>query len=146
LSAASRVLVGTAPPEVAAESSAVQGPMLPAPVHDVSALASEFNFAVGTASVGGRFAPGEVPVTGFTSSLAVAKALSRPVVLVQLAPTFPPLDRNGASAHADATVVTSLTMNELPAEILLQGPRAAMSQREELAAEVEAGWPPLESK
>ena len=146
LSAASRVLAGVTPAAAAALNRAAQElPPLEA-VQETRALASEFSLAVGTVSVEGRPVPGDVPVAGFTSSLAVAKALSRPKVLVQLAPTFPPLDRNGASAQTDAAVVTSLTTNELPAEILLQGPRAAMSQSDGLTAEAEAGWPPLETK
>ena len=144
LRAASSVFVGAAPPEVAAENSAVQEPL--PPVHDASASASVFNFVVGTTSVEGRPVPGDAPVVEFTSSLAVANALSRPVVFVQLAPTFPPPDINGASAHTDAAVVTSLMTYELPEVRLPQGPTAVISQTAELGAEAEAGWPPFESK
>src|ERR1700722_15990791 len=122
LSAASSEFAGTVLPEGAAENSAAQEPL--PPVHDASALASEFSFAVGTTSMEGRPAPGDAPVAEFTSSLAVANALSRPVVLVQLAPTFPPPDINDASAQTDAAVVTSSTTNVLPALRPPQGPRA----------------------
>src|ERR1700722_12217025 len=144
LRAASVVVVGTLLPEVAAENSAVQAPLLPAPVHDASALASEFSFAVGTTSVEGRPVPGDAPVAEFTSSLAVANAFSRPVVFVQLAPTLPPPDMNEASAHTDAAVVTSSMTKELPDVMPPQGPRAVISQIAELGAEAEAGWTPLE--
>ena len=144
LRAASSVLVGTALPEVAAENNAAQEPLLP--VHDASALASEFSFAVGTTSVEGKPAPGDAPVEKFASLLAVKNALSRPVVFVQLAPTLPPPDINEASAHTEAAVVTSFTTNVSPELRLPQGPRADISQRAELGAETEAGWPPFETK
>ena len=115
-------------------------------VHEVSALASVFSLLVGTASVEGMPAPGGVPVAGFTSSLAVRNALSRPVVFVQLAPIFPPLERNEASAQTDAAVVTSFTTNELPELRLPHGPSAVMSQREEFGDAAEAGWPPFDSR
>jgi hypothetical protein len=99
---------------------------------------------VGTASVEGMPDPGETPVVAFARLFAVRKALSNPVVLVQLAPTLTPLDINGASAQTEAAVVTSFRTKELPALTLPQGPSAAMSQREELAAEAAPGWPPLE--
>jgi hypothetical protein len=140
------VLIGTALPDVAAEKSAAQEPMLPAPVHEASTLASEFSFAVGTASVEGRPAPGDAPVEKFASLLAVKNALSRPVVFVQLAPTFPPFDINDASAHTDAVVVTSFTTNVSPELRLPQGPIADISQIAVLGSEAEAGWPRFESK
>src|ERR1039458_2667298 len=111
LSAASSVLAGAALPEAALKSGEQALPPADA-VHEASALASAFSLVVGTASVEGSPAPGDAPVAAFTSSLAVVKALSRPVVLVQVAPTFPPLDMKEASAHTDAAVVTSLTANE----------------------------------
>jgi len=101
---------------------------------------------VGTASVEGIPAPGDVPVVMFTRLFAVRNALSSPEVFVQLAPTFPPLDRNEASAQTEAAVVASSRTNVLPELMLPQGPRAVMSQREEFAEEAEAGRPPLESK
>jgi hypothetical protein len=101
---------------------------------------------VGTASVEGRPAPGEAPVVGLARLLAVRNALSRPVVLVQLAPTFPPLDMKEASAQTEAAVVTSFTTNVLPELRLPQGPSAVISQRAELGEEAEVGWPPFESK
>jgi hypothetical protein len=82
----------------------------------------------------------------FTRLFAVRNALSNPAVLVQLAPTLPPLDINEASDQTEAAVVTSSRTNALPELMLAQGPSAVMSQREELAEEAEAGWPPLESK
>ena len=112
--AASRVLAGTVLPDVAALNKAEQAPPPAVAVHDVSALASAFSFAVGTASVEGRPAPGDAPVVGLARSPAVRNALSRPVVFVQLAPTLPPADMNDASAQTDAAVVTSFTTNELP--------------------------------
>jgi hypothetical protein len=138
------VLLGTALPEVAAVKSAAQEPL--PPVHDASALAIEFSFVVGTASVEGRPAPGDAPVEKFASLLAVKNALSRPVVFVQLAPTFPPPDMKEASAHAEAAVVTSFTTNVSPELRLPHGPSADMNQRAELGEEAEAGLPPLESK
>ena len=144
LSVASSVLVGTVLPEVAAENSAAQEPV--PPVHDASASASEFSFAVGTASVEGRPAPGDAPVAKSASLLAVKNALSRPIVFVQLAPTFPPPDINDASAHTEAAVVTSFTTNVSPELRLPQGRSADISQSAELVAEAEAGWPPFETK
>src|ERR1700722_15218272 len=144
LSAASSEFAGTVLPDVAAENSAVQEPL--PPVHDASAFASESTFAVGTASVEGRPAPGDAPGEKFASLLAVKNALSRPVVFVQLAPTFPPLDINDASAQTDAAVVTSLMTKGLPDAKLPQGPRAAISQRAESGAEAEPGWPLFEIK
>src|ERR1700722_6865575 len=126
LSAVSREFAGTVLPDAAAENSAVQEPL--PPVHDASAFASESTFAVGTASVEGRPAPGDAPVEKFASLLAVKNALSRPVVFVQLAPTFPLPDMNEASAQTDAAAVTSFTTNVSPELRLPQGPRAVISQ------------------
>lgn len=138
LSAASIVFVGTALPEAALNSGEQALPPAEA-VHEATALASEFSFAVGTATVEGRAAPGDSPVAAFTSSLAVAKALSRPIVFVQLAPTSPPLDMKEASAHTDAAVVTSLMGKELLEAMLPQGPSAVMSHSDEFAEAAEAG-------
>jgi hypothetical protein len=145
LSAASSVFVGTALPDAALKNGEQALPPADA-VQEASAFAREFNLPVGTASVAGGPAPGDAPVAGFTSSLAVANALSRPVVFVQLAPTSPPPDRKEASAQTDAAVVTSFTMKELPDAMLPHGPSAVISHREEFAAAAEDGWPPLESK
>jgi hypothetical protein len=101
---------------------------------------------VGTTSVEGRPAPGDAPVEKFASLFAVKNALSRPVVFVQLAPTFPPPDMKEASAHTEAAVVTSFTTNLSPELRLPHGPRAVISQIAESGAEAEPGWPPLESK
>jgi hypothetical protein len=87
-----------------------------------------------------------MPVAVFTSSLAVAKALSSPVVFVQLAPTFPPLDMKEASAQTDAAVVTSLTTNELPETMLPQGPSAVINHKEEFGEAADDGWPPFDNK
>ena len=138
LRAASSVFAGTALPEAALNSGVQALPPADA-AHEANALARVFSLVVGTASVEERPAPGDAPVAAFTSSLAVAKALSSPVVLVQLAPTFPPLDMNGASVQTDAAVVTSFTTNELPELMLPQGPSAVMSHKEEFAEAGEAG-------
>jgi hypothetical protein len=143
LSAASSVLIGT-DLIVAALNNGKQALPPAVVVHETRASASALSFLVGTASVEGVAAPGDAPVAGFASSLAVANALSRPVVFVQLAPMLPPGDMNEASAQTDAAVVTSLTMNELPELMPPQGPRAVMSQRAELIEDAEAGWPPFE--
>ena len=146
LSAAASVLQGTTLPAVAALKSEAQEPPPADPVQEARALASVFSLPVGTVSVEGIPDPGETPVVAFARLFAVRKALSSPVVLVQLAPTLPPLDINGASAQTEAAVVTSFRTKELPALMLPQGPSAVMSQREELAEEAEPGWPPLETR
>lgn len=145
LSAASSVLLGTAAAVAALKSGEQALPPADA-VHEASESAIESSFAVGTVSVAGRPVPGDAPVAAFTSSLAVAKALSRPAVFVQLAPTLPPLDMKEASAQTDAAVVSSFTVNELPEAMLPQGPTAVISQREEFVEAADAGWPPLENK
>src|ERR1700677_1210907 len=135
---ASSVLLGTVLPVAALNNGEQEFPPAEA-VHAASASASVFSLPVGTASVEARPVPGDAPVAGFARLLAVRNALSRPVVLVQLAPTFPPPDMKEASAHTDAAVVTSSTTKELPEVMLPQGPRAVISQRDELAEAAEAG-------
>jgi hypothetical protein len=132
-------------PEAAALKSTEQElPPLDA-VQEASALARVFSLSVATVSVEGTPFPGELPVLALTRLPAVTKALSRPAVLVQVAPTLPPLDRKGASAQAEATVVASLTAKELPALMLSQGPSAAISQSEELLVPLPT-LPPLDNK
>lgn len=145
LSAASSVLLGTVFPDAAALNNEVQdAPPLEA-VHELRALANVFSLLEETASVDGIAAPGDAPVAAFTKLFAVRNALSSPVVLVQLAPTLPPLDINGARAQTEADVVASLRMKLLPAVMALQGPRAVMSHRDWLA-EPAPGWPPFETR
>jgi hypothetical protein len=146
LSAASSVLPGTVLPEAAALNSPEQALPPLERVHEARALASVSSLPVATVSVDGIAAPGDVPVLALTRLFAVRNALSKPVTLVQLEPTLPPLDMNEASAQTDAAVVTSLTVNELPALMAPQGPTAVMSQRDALAADPEPAWPPFESK
>jgi hypothetical protein len=87
----------------------------------------------GTISVDGNPAPGATPVVGFTNCSAVRNDLSNPFVLVQLAPTLPPADMNDASAQTEATVVASFITKLAPDVMLLQGPKADISQRAEFA-------------
>ena len=146
LSAASRVLPGTVLPDAAAVNSPEQELPPLERVHEARALASVFSLLMDTVSVDGIPDPGDVPVLAFTRLFAVRSALSKPVTLVQLPPTLPPLDINEASAQTDAAVVTSLTTKLLPEVMLPQGPRAVMSQRDGLAAEPVPAWPPLASR
>ena len=138
LNAASSVLFGTLLPVAALKSGEHALPPADA-VHDANALASVFSLLVGTAKVEGLPAPGDAPVVGSASPLAMKNALSRPVVLVQLAPTLPPAAMNEASAQTDAAVVTSFTTYELPELMPPQGPSAVINQREEFGEAAEAG-------
>lgn len=132
LRAASSVLVGTVLPEFAAVNSVEQEALPLEPVHENRALARVFSLLVGTVRFEGLPEPGEMPVAGLTRLLAMRKALSIPVVLVQVAPTSPPLDMNEARAQTAAAVVISLRTKVLPRLMLPQGPSAVMSQRDEL--------------
>jgi hypothetical protein len=145
LSAASIVLPGAVLPTVAAVKSPEQALPPLELVQDASALASVFNLFVGAVSVVGTAAPGEAPVLTFTRLFAVRKALFRPAVLLQLAPTLPPLVMKEASDHTEAAVVTSFTTKLLPAATLPHGPSPVISQRAELAGP-EPPAPPLESR
>lgn len=145
LRAASSVLPGVELPDAAAVKSAEQALPLLEAVHEVRALASVFSFFVETLRVAGMPAPGDTPVPGFTRSLAVAKALSSPVVFVQLAPTFPPGDINEDSAQTEAVVVASLTTKVLPALMLPQGPSAVIIQMDGFVGP-EPNWPPFERR
>ena len=53
--------------------------------------------------------PGLVPALMSASACAVVTAFPRPTALVELAPIFPPIERNCESAYDAATVVTSFT-------------------------------------
>ena len=133
LSAASRVVPGTTFPEAAAVKSGVQeAPPLVA-VHEFRAFAKVFSLLEETVSVDGFPAPGDAPVLVFTRLFAVRNALSMPKVLVQLAPTLPPLDMKEASAQTEAAVVTSFTTNVLPELMEPHGPRAVINRRDWLA-------------
>ena len=145
LSAASSVLPGTELPEVAALNNDEQdAPPLEA-AQALRALANVFSLLLETLRVDGMPAPGEAPVPAFTRPFAVRNALSIPIVLVQLAPTFPPLDMKDARAQTEAAVVTSLRTKLLPAVTEPQGPRAVMSQRDWFVEPV-PGWPPFEMR
>ena len=128
LSAASSVLPGTTLPDAAALNSEEHAEPALEAVHELSALANVFSLLEETVSVDGFPAPGDAPVAAFTRLFAVRNALSSPSVLVQLAPTLPPLDINDARAQAEAAVETSLRTTLLPAVTEPQGPRAVMSQ------------------
>jgi hypothetical protein len=52
----------------------------------------------------------------------------------------------GASAQADAAVVTSLTTYELPELMLPQGPSAVISHSDEFGEPAVAGWPPFDNR
>ena len=144
LSAASSVLVGVTPADVAAPKSDEQD--VPAVLtQELSAFASVFSLRIGKVTEAGTAVPGAVPLLVLTRSFAVWKALTRLATFVQLEPTLPPLVINGANAQTDAVVVSSLTMY-VPAELILpQLPRAVISQSDELA-EPALGEPPFESK
>jgi hypothetical protein len=96
-------------------------------------LASVLILAAGDFPFDGKVVPGEVPAAGLTRLAAVAKAFVRPSEFVELAPTFPPVERNGARAHAAATVVASLMTICVDDEISLQAPIAVISAIAELA-------------
>src|SRR6202012_1235920 len=126
----SNVFDGDAPlAGAAARKSAAQ---LAVAVHGTSALASALSLSVSTVTFDGIFVPGESPVLMFASVCAVMTAFVRPSALVALAPRFPPLDRNGANAKADATVVSSSSVTVVEAERLPHRPTGAMNQSEAL--------------
>jgi hypothetical protein len=65
--------------------------------------------AMGAVPVVGNDVPGAVPVVVLTRFNAVAAASAIPLLLVAVAPICAPIAKNGAMAHAAATVVASLT-------------------------------------
>jgi hypothetical protein len=78
-------------------------------VHSFSTFASAFKREVGAVPVVGNDAPGALPVVVFARFTAVAAASAIPLLLVAVAPIWAPVARNGAIAHAAATVVASFT-------------------------------------
>jgi hypothetical protein len=78
-------------------------------VHAFSTFASAFKREVGATPLVGNDVPGALPVVVFTRLIAVAAASAIPLLLVAVAPIWPPVARNGAIAHAAATVVASST-------------------------------------
>jgi hypothetical protein len=83
-------------------------------VHAFRTFANEFSCEAGAVPVIGNDAPGALPVVVFTRFVAVAAASATPLLLVAVAPICPPAARNGAIAHATATVVASFTTTLAP--------------------------------
>src|SRR5215469_5647222 len=114
--AASTVFAGAEPPMVAAENSCAHaelaGPL--DAMHALRTLARALIFATGAVPVAGNDAPGGLPVTRSTRFAAVAAASPMPLLLVAVAPIWAPVPRNGAIAHAAATVVASFTTTFKP--------------------------------
>src|SRR6201999_1529092 len=108
---ASSVFEGTTLPAVAAAKSCAHTELdaEPETTHAFKAFASASIFATGAVPVEGNDAPGDLPVVTFTRFVAVAVASATPLLLVEVAPIWPPLARNGLIAHAAAIVVASST-------------------------------------
>src|SRR6185437_354596 len=114
--AASRVFPGAEPPAVVAENNCVQAELDAAldVTHAFRTLATVFSREVGAVPVVGNKAPGALPVAMFTRFIALAAASAIPLLLVVVAPICAPVARNGAIAHAAATVVASFTTTLVP--------------------------------
>jgi hypothetical protein len=112
---ASRVFAGAEPLIVAAENNCVHAELDALDVmHAFRTLAKAFRRAVGAVPVVGNDAPGTFPVPMFTRFSAVAAAIAMPLLLVAVAPICAPAVRNGAIAHAVATVVASFATTLVP--------------------------------
>jgi hypothetical protein len=112
---ASRVFAGAEPLVVAAENNSVHAELDALDVtHAFRTFAKAFRRPVGAVPVVGNDAPGTFPVPMFTRFSAVAAASAIPLLLVVVAPICAPVPRNGAIAHAVATVVASFATIVVP--------------------------------
>jgi hypothetical protein len=102
-------------------------------------------FEIGITAVVGADVPGAVPVDISTILFTFANAFTSPRAFVELVPTCAPGPRNGASAHTEATVVTSSILTKGIELMLPQGPRAAMRPIAELLDPI-PGSPPVATR
>ena len=151
--AAVRVSVGVVPPlGVAAGKSCVQA-FLAAPAdpkgtltHAARIFPRVFSFAVGMVAPAGSEVVLSCPYPMLTRVLTEAKAFANPTELPGLVPMFVGPVMNGASAHTEATVVSSFIVMKDALLRLLQRPSAAsMMTFGLLSARTPSGDPPTAS-
>jgi hypothetical protein len=126
--AASMVFDGGEPLVVVAENSCVHAE-LEAPldvVHAFKTFANAFSREFGAVPFAGKDAPGALPLAGFTRLVAVTAARAIPLLFIAVAPICAPVAKNGAIAHAAATVVASFTTRLAPLLSAEHCPRTAV--------------------